>query len=177
MTPVRKQFSSLLQKKKKIDNQFQHMIIDLVRQAGEYKCILEMWRSRKRRVNFGGVVTHIYVKFVSFNTTSGNETLMMLAPSNLQQQCQEHICQVKNLERFGVCLHLQIDVAIVLISEPQADQMQVLSLPEVLEKIMCAMVREEFGESIVIQKEYDQQLSSQRSLQRLKIHKVCQLVR
>jgi nitrogen-specific signal transduction histidine kinase len=51
--------------------------------------------------------------------------------------------------------------------------MQVLSLPEVLEKIMCAMVREEFGESIVIQKEYDQQLSSQRSLQRLKIHKVC----
>jgi hypothetical protein len=48
MTPVRKQFSSLLQKKKKIDNQFQHMIIDLVIQAGEYNCILEMWRSRKR---------------------------------------------------------------------------------------------------------------------------------
>ncbi len=94
------------------------MIIDLVIQAGEYKCILEMWRSRKRRVNLGAVVTHIYVKFVSFNTTSGNETLMMLAPSNLQQQCQEHICQVSYLERFRVCLHLQIDVAIVLISEP-----------------------------------------------------------
>jgi hypothetical protein len=111
MTPVRKQFSSLLQKKKKkIDNQFQHMIIDLVIQAGEYKCILEMWRSRKRRVNLGGVVTHIFVKFVSFNTTGGNGTLMMLALSNLQQQCQEPICQVKNLEKFRVCLRLQTDL-------------------------------------------------------------------
>jgi hypothetical protein len=35
MTPVRKEFSSLLQKKKKIDNKFHHMIIDLVIQAGE----------------------------------------------------------------------------------------------------------------------------------------------
>jgi hypothetical protein len=51
--------------------------------------------------------------------------------------------------------------------------MQVLSLPEVLEKIMCAMGREEFAESIVIQKEYDQQIFNQWSLQRLKIHKVC----
>jgi hypothetical protein len=73
---------------------------------------------KEERVNLGGVGTHKSVKFVSFNTTSGNEALMMLALKFLQPPCQEPICQLKKLESFRVCLHLQIDFAIVLISEP-----------------------------------------------------------
>jgi hypothetical protein len=119
MTAVRRQSSSLLQKKKrkKIDNQFQHMIIDRparraswTRGRQVHPCLLVPVPPDSQRIaklpdhvqakdllhkRCGGqgrlewlvgsrVVTHKYVKFVSFKTTSGNETLMMLSPCNLQ---------------------------------------------------------------------------------------------
>jgi hypothetical protein len=91
---------------------------------------------------------------------------------------KKHHLSSQEPKLVACCKHLHIDATYTVIPEPAWAELQVLpGLPEVLDKSMREMVREELGQSIVIQKQYDQQLSSQRSLQRLKIHKVCDLVR